>query len=63
MTDKNVVARLDFNIAKDDNGNIVDDYRIQQAIPTIKYILSSNPKRLVLVSHYGRPGSYKNKVY
>ena len=55
MTNKNVVARLDFNIAKDDKGEIVDDYRIRQAIPTIEYILSSNPNRLVLVSHYGRP--------
>jgi len=61
MENKNVVARLDFNIAKDEKGDIVDDYRIQQAIPTIKYILSSNPKRLVLVSHYGRPENNEQK--
>lgn len=61
MKDKNVVARFDFNIAKDDDGNIVDDYRIRQAIPTIEYILSQCPRRLVLVSHYGRPINNESK--
>jgi len=61
MRNKNIVVRLDFNIAKDENGNIVDDYRIQQAIPTIKYILSTNPNRVILVSHYGRPENNEQK--
>ena len=61
MRDKNVVARFDFNVAKDDDGHIVDDYRIRQAMPTIWYILSQCPRRLVLVSHYGRPINNESK--
>lgn len=57
LTGKNVVARFDFNVAMN-NGGIVDDFRIASAIPTIKYILSQNPNRLILTSHFGRP---KNK--
>ena len=51
---KNVVARFDFNVAMKD-GVIIDDFRIASAIPTIKYILSQNPNRLILTSHFGRP--------
>jgi len=51
---KNVVARFDFNIAMKD-GEVVDDFRIVSALPTIKYILSQNPNRLILTSHFGRP--------
>lgn len=54
LTGKNVVARFDFNVAMN-NGKIVDDFRIISAIPTIRYILSQNPNRLILTSHFGRP--------
>ena len=37
------------------DGVIIDDFRIASAIPTIKYILSQNPNRLILTSHFGRP--------
>ena len=60
LVNKNVVARFDFNITM--NGDkIVDDYRIVSAIPTIKYILSQNPNRLLLVTHYGRPSLNEKK--
>ena len=54
LSGKNIVARFDFNVAMN-NGEIVDDFRIASAIPTIKYILSQNPNRLILTSHFGRP--------
>jgi len=54
----NIVARFDFNISKTDNS------RIYEALPTIKYILSQNPNRLVLTTHYGRPvPGYDNSKY
>lgn len=57
---KNVVARFDFNIAMKD-GEVVDDFRIVSALPTIKYILSQNPNRLILTSHFGRPVNKENE--
>ena len=56
----NVVARFDFNIAMKD-GEVVDDFRIVSALPTIKYILSQNPNRLILTSHFGRPVNKENE--
>jgi len=52
---KRVLMRADFNVPLDDQGNITDDNRIQAAIPTIKYIMDSGAKGLVLMSHLGRP--------
>ncbi len=55
LKDKKVIMRADFNVPLDDNLAITDDIRIKAAIPTIKYILEQNPKKLILMSHMGRP--------
>lgn len=51
--------RADYNVPIED-GVITDDYRLQQSLPTIKYILD-NGASLVLVSHLGRPKSSNDK--
>lgn len=52
---KKVLLRCDFNVPQDENLNITDDTRIRAALPTINYILSQKPKKLILISHLGRP--------
>lgn len=47
--------RADFNVPVK-KGQITDDYRIKQALPTIQYILDQGAS-LVLLSHLGRPKS------
>lgn len=49
---KTVLMRVDFNVPMK-NGEITDDNRIVQALPTIKYALNEGAK-LVLFSHLGR---------
>lgn len=49
-----VLLRADYNVPLDSNGKIADDYRIQQSLPTIQYILSKGAK-LVICAHLGRP--------
>ena len=52
IKDQTVLMRADFNVPLKD-GEITDDNRIVQALPTIKYILSEGGK-LVLFSHVGK---------
>ena len=47
--------RADFNVPQDANLNITDDTRIRATMPTVKYILKSGAKKLILMSHLGRP--------
>jgi phosphoglycerate kinase len=43
------------------NGIITDDYRITSILPTLQHILKKNPKRVMLVSHLGRPQGWDEK--
>jgi 3-phosphoglycerate kinase len=54
LEQKTVLLRADYNVPLDDNGTITDDYRIQQSLPTIQYLLDKKVK-LVICSHLGRP--------
>jgi len=51
---KRVLVRCDFNTPLDEEGNILDDFRIKQSIPTIKYLMEKGAK-IILMSHLGRP--------
>jgi len=55
LKDKIVLMRVDFNVPQDEKLNITDDTRIRATIPTIKYILEKKAKKLILMSHLGRP--------
>lgn len=55
LKNKNVLMRADFNVPQDANLNITDDTRIKATLPTIKYILQGGVKKLILMSHLGRP--------
>lgn len=51
---KTVLLRADYNVPLDASGEITDDYRVQQSLATVKYLLAQNAK-LVICSHLGRP--------
>ncbi len=51
---KRVFIRCDFNVPRDEFGNISDDRRIRSALPTIRYCMDRDCK-IILASHFGRP--------
>ncbi len=57
-----VFVRCDFNVPIDEFGNITDDRRIREALPTIKYLLDIEAK-IILASHMGRPKGEVNPKY
>ncbi len=55
LRNKRVLLRVDFNVPLDNEGNITNDKRIRESIPTIEYILEQRSKRIIILTHLGRP--------
>ncbi len=56
---KSVLIRVDFNVPINNN-EISDLSRVEAVIPTIRFFLNLN-KKVVLISHLGRPKSFDKK--
>jgi len=63
LTHKHVFMRVDFNVPlSEDGGEITDDTRIRETLPTLEYALRHKAK-LILASHLGRPKGRVNPKY
>ncbi|UBH09189.1 phosphoglycerate kinase [Macrococcus armenti] len=60
LKDKKVLVRADFNVPMKD-GNITNDNRIVEALPTIKYIIEQGGK-VILFSHLGKVKTEEDKA-
>lgn len=57
---KRILLRADYNVPIRGDGQVADDYRLQQSLPTLKYLLQQKC-RIIIISHLGRPTGKRDK--
>lgn len=63
LAGKRVLVRVDFNVALNDKGQILDDEacKVSATLPTIKYLMGKKAK-VILMTHLGRPRGWDKKL-
>ncbi len=59
---RRVLVRVDFNVPQEPNGQIADDRRIVEALPTLNHLRAAGA-RTILMSHLGRPDGHRDPKF
>ncbi|HUT95982.1 MAG TPA: phosphoglycerate kinase [Candidatus Paceibacterota bacterium] len=59
VKNKRALVRVNFDVPLDKRGEIVDNFRIKESLPTIEYLIKQKAK-IILISHLGRPDGEKS---
>ena len=62
LKNQRALVRVDYDLPLDENGRIVDDFRLKKSLPTLKYLIKQKTK-IILISHLGRPDGRKIKKF
>ena len=54
VKNKTVLVRVDYNVPLE-NGKVTSDLRVKASLPTLEYLREHGAKKIILISHLGRP--------
>lgn len=61
VKDKRILVRVDANAPIKD-GEVTDDNRLRESLPTLKYLLDNGAKQIILLAHQGRPKDHEKDL-
>lgn len=62
VKDRVVLLRVDFNVTVE-NGEVAEDFRMKVVLPTLFYLKEQGVKKVLLISHFGRPDGKRDERY
>lgn len=60
LKNKRVLVRLDLDVPRDKKGNVMDDSRLKEALPTLN--LLKKAKQVIIMGHSGRPEKFEKAL-
>lgn len=61
VKNQKVLVRVDFNVDLDEKGKILSDFRIRAVLPTLNYLKQQGARKIILISHLGKPQGREEK--
>jgi len=63
LANKRVLVRADLDVKIDEHGQVKDDSRLQELLPTLNMIYEKGTAKVVLIGHRGRPAGVADGNY
>jgi len=62
VNNKKILLRVDYNVDLDNKGKIISDFRIRASLSTINFLMANNAKKIIIISHLGKPKGKDNNL-
>ena len=59
IKNKTILLRVDFNVTVEDS-RVTEDFRMRASLPTIRYLIEKEAKKIIIISHFGRPNGERD---